>query len=278
MIRPWRRRHEHPIFARFYDRMIAGSERAGLAEMRRSLLARASGRTLEIGAGTGLDLAHYTEAVTELVLAEPDPHMAARLRERVESESFAPGRITVIEAPRRGSSLRRRQLRHGRLGAGPVHGRGSRARAGRGPPRPGRRAASCSSSSTSAPRAGAWPGGRTACERPWGAIAGRLPSQSADRGHARGRRPLDRAARPRALPEVTALGPSADQRGRPPSARASGSGSSRVISAAPRSSTSPALPGLDRLGVGPGRAVAGAPPRPRRRPSPGVRARCRRPT
>ena len=41
--------------------------------MRRSLLARASGRTLEIGAGTGLGLAHYTDAVTELVLAEPDP-------------------------------------------------------------------------------------------------------------------------------------------------------------------------------------------------------------
>ena len=37
---------QHPIFARFYDRMIAGAERGGLAEMRRSLLARASGRAL----------------------------------------------------------------------------------------------------------------------------------------------------------------------------------------------------------------------------------------
>ena len=90
---------EHPLFARIYERMIAGSEKAGLAEMRRSLLARASGRTLTIGAGTGLDLPHFTEAVTELVLAEPDPHMAARLRERVEQGSFAPERITVIEAP-----------------------------------------------------------------------------------------------------------------------------------------------------------------------------------
>jgi ubiquinone/menaquinone biosynthesis C-methylase UbiE len=90
---------EHPFFARIYDRMIAGSERAGLAEKRGALLARASGRTLEIGAGTGLDLPHYTDAVTELVLAEPDPHMAARMRERVDQGSFAPGRITVIEAP-----------------------------------------------------------------------------------------------------------------------------------------------------------------------------------
>lgn len=90
---------EHPVFARFYDRMIGGPERAGLAEMRRSLLARASGRTLEIGAGTGLNLPHYGEAVSELVLAEPDPHMATRLRERLEKEGTAAGRPSVIEAP-----------------------------------------------------------------------------------------------------------------------------------------------------------------------------------
>jgi ubiquinone/menaquinone biosynthesis C-methylase UbiE len=90
---------EHPFFARIYERLLAGSEEAGLADMRRSLLARASGRTLEIGAGTGLDLPHYTDAVTELVLAEPDPHMAERLRERAEGGSFAPGKISVIEAP-----------------------------------------------------------------------------------------------------------------------------------------------------------------------------------
>lgn len=90
---------EHPLFARYYERMIAGSEKAGLADMRRSLLARATGRTLEIGAGTGLDLPHYTDAVSELILAEPDPHMAVRLRERVEAGSFPPKRISVIEAP-----------------------------------------------------------------------------------------------------------------------------------------------------------------------------------
>jgi ubiquinone/menaquinone biosynthesis C-methylase UbiE len=87
------------LFARFYDRMLAGTEKAGLADMRRSLVSRASGRTLEIGAGTGLDLPHHTDAVTELVLSEPDPHMAARLRERVGEGSFAPGKIAVIEAP-----------------------------------------------------------------------------------------------------------------------------------------------------------------------------------
>jgi ubiquinone/menaquinone biosynthesis C-methylase UbiE len=90
---------EHPFFARVYDSLIAGSEKAGLAEMRRSLLAGARGKTLEIGAGTGSNLPHYTDAVTELVLAEPDPHMAARLRERLTAEHPAAASAEVISAP-----------------------------------------------------------------------------------------------------------------------------------------------------------------------------------
>ena len=90
---------EHPIFARFYDRMLVGIEEGGLAEMRRSLLAGATGRTLELGAGTGHNLAHYPAAVTELVMAEPDPHMASRLRARVETEGSPIERVSVSEAP-----------------------------------------------------------------------------------------------------------------------------------------------------------------------------------
>jgi ubiquinone/menaquinone biosynthesis C-methylase UbiE len=87
------------MFARFYDRLMAGTERAGLREMRGALLAQASGRVLELGAGTGHNLEHYTNAVTELIMAEPDPHMARRLRERIEEEGTAAGRPSVIEAP-----------------------------------------------------------------------------------------------------------------------------------------------------------------------------------
>jgi ubiquinone/menaquinone biosynthesis C-methylase UbiE len=73
----------HRLFAALYDRVvIAGPERAGLREMRAELLAAARGRVLELGAGTGLNLAHYGDQVTELVLTEPDPHMARRLRDR----------------------------------------------------------------------------------------------------------------------------------------------------------------------------------------------------
>ena len=87
----------HPIFAAAYDRLLAANEDAGLREMRAELLRSASGRTLEIGAGTGLNLAHYPDAVTELVLAEPDPHMAKRLRLTLEARSPVDS-VQVIEA------------------------------------------------------------------------------------------------------------------------------------------------------------------------------------
>jgi ubiquinone/menaquinone biosynthesis C-methylase UbiE len=90
---------DHPTFARFYDRLTGRMERGGLAEMRHQLLSSASGRLLELGAGTGANLEHYTEAVTELVLAEPDPNMAGLLRERLERDGTAAGNASVIEAP-----------------------------------------------------------------------------------------------------------------------------------------------------------------------------------
>jgi ubiquinone/menaquinone biosynthesis C-methylase UbiE len=89
----------HPIFARFYDRLMDGTERAGLAEMRSALLVEASGRVLELGAGTGLNLEHYTDAATELVLCEPNPNMVGRLRERLANEGTRAGNASVIEAP-----------------------------------------------------------------------------------------------------------------------------------------------------------------------------------
>ncbi|GAA1214385.1 class I SAM-dependent methyltransferase [Kitasatospora nipponensis] len=67
-------------FAAAYDTINGPAERAGLRERRRDLLARASGATIEIGAGTGLNLPHYPAAVDRLVLVEPDPHMRRRLR------------------------------------------------------------------------------------------------------------------------------------------------------------------------------------------------------
>jgi len=80
------------LFALGYDRFLSATEKAGLREMRRELLAQASGRTLELGAGTGLNADLYPESVTELVLTEPDRFMASKLRAKHPAAE-------VIEAP-----------------------------------------------------------------------------------------------------------------------------------------------------------------------------------
>jgi SAM-dependent methyltransferase len=71
------------VFAAIYDPSLWIGERAGMRHYRRDLLIRARGRTLEIGSGTGLNLAHYPDDVDDLVLAEPDPSMRKRLQTAV---------------------------------------------------------------------------------------------------------------------------------------------------------------------------------------------------
>jgi ubiquinone/menaquinone biosynthesis C-methylase UbiE len=88
-----------PVFARAYDRFAKGMEEAGLRETRRELLTRARGRVLEIGAGTGVNIELYPEAVTELVLSEPDPHMVGQLEKRL-GESAVPAEIVEAGAER----------------------------------------------------------------------------------------------------------------------------------------------------------------------------------
>jgi SAM-dependent methyltransferase len=72
------------LFARIYDRTLAPLEEAGLREWRADLLADLSGTVVEIGAGTGLNLAHYPPTVERLVLTEPEPAMLAQLRGRLD--------------------------------------------------------------------------------------------------------------------------------------------------------------------------------------------------
>lgn len=77
------------LFAALYNRVLDGTERDGLGEMRGELLAGASGRTIEIGAGTGVNLEHYPDTVSELALVEPGPHMAKQLREKLAESGRA---------------------------------------------------------------------------------------------------------------------------------------------------------------------------------------------
>ena len=68
------------LFAAMYDRMSRSSEEAGVGEMRQRLLGGVSGDILELGAGTGMNLSHYDEALASLVLTEPEPAMLRRLQ------------------------------------------------------------------------------------------------------------------------------------------------------------------------------------------------------
>jgi ubiquinone/menaquinone biosynthesis C-methylase UbiE len=84
------------FFAATYDRQLRKVEKAGLAEMRGGLLAQAAGDVLEIGGGTGANLAHYPAAVTSLTLTEPDASMLKRLERH--AHQAAPSAL-VLRAP-----------------------------------------------------------------------------------------------------------------------------------------------------------------------------------
>ena len=84
------------LFAWYYPRLMALSERAGGAALRAKALGDAAGRTLEIGAGNGYNLPHYTSAVTELVVTEPSPHMLKLLRQRLTGDPPPVGRWELV--------------------------------------------------------------------------------------------------------------------------------------------------------------------------------------
>jgi len=82
------------LYAAIYDRINSGAERAGLSEERRALLTQAAGATIEIGAGTGLNLSAFPPAVTRLCLVEPDPDMRKRLLRRASGR----GDVEIVDA------------------------------------------------------------------------------------------------------------------------------------------------------------------------------------
>jgi ubiquinone/menaquinone biosynthesis C-methylase UbiE len=82
-----------------YDLMAGRAERAGIADLRTSLLADLEGDIVEIGSGTGASLPHYRRA-TRVVAVEPDESMAKRL----------PGKIADARVPVEVVSARAEQL------------------------------------------------------------------------------------------------------------------------------------------------------------------------
>ncbi|MGW3988704.1 class I SAM-dependent methyltransferase [Streptomyces sp. NPDC004830] len=63
----------HPLFARCYARVSVRAETGmGMGRVRERLLGGLSGRVIEIGAGNGLNFAHYPGTVAEVVAIEPE--------------------------------------------------------------------------------------------------------------------------------------------------------------------------------------------------------------
>src|SRR4051794_13544450 len=96
---------DHPIYAAMYDRLTRPMEDAGLARRRDQLLSGARGSVLEVGGGTGANLAHYPDDVSVTVL-EPDGAMRRRLLARhhdvdviaepIEDADFAPDSFDTV--------------------------------------------------------------------------------------------------------------------------------------------------------------------------------------
>lgn len=87
------------IMALLYDPFVWLGEIAGMRRRRRELLAEARGCVVELGAGTGLNLAHYRDAVDDLVLTEPEPGMRRKLARRLDRLGRA-GRVSDAPAER----------------------------------------------------------------------------------------------------------------------------------------------------------------------------------
>jgi ubiquinone/menaquinone biosynthesis C-methylase UbiE len=84
------------IMSLVYDPFVWLGEALGMRRHRRELLRGAYGCVVEIGAGTGLNVAHYPADVAELVLSEPEPGMRHRLARRLDQH----GRVArILDAP-----------------------------------------------------------------------------------------------------------------------------------------------------------------------------------
>ena len=87
---------EH-VFSALYDPLLWVGERTGMAKRRRDLLSQASGRVLELGAGTGLNLPYYPDEIENLTLTEPAAPMLPKLERRLR-KAARDGEVVVATA------------------------------------------------------------------------------------------------------------------------------------------------------------------------------------
>ena len=71
------------FMAKFYDKIMQEAEDKGLRDWRQLLLQNVSGDILELGCGTGANLAFYPDTINHLWLVEPHALMRKQLREKI---------------------------------------------------------------------------------------------------------------------------------------------------------------------------------------------------
>ena len=86
---------QHPYFARLYSRVSRRLDSYGGSRHRRRLVAPLAGRVIEVGAGNGLNFAHYPETVTRVLAVEPESRLRAEARRAAAS---APVVIDIVSA------------------------------------------------------------------------------------------------------------------------------------------------------------------------------------
>jgi SAM-dependent methyltransferase len=77
----------HRWFAAGYERRTRKGASRYEQELRRRIAGEATGRILEIGAGTGLNFPYFPQGA-DVVATEPDPHMLRRARARAEEHGI----------------------------------------------------------------------------------------------------------------------------------------------------------------------------------------------
>ena len=82
------------LHARLYDAICAWEEKRGLLEWRRQLVSDVEGDVLEVAAGTGLNLRHYSKRA-RVFASEFDPVMLSRAVERADS---SPAEVSLFLA------------------------------------------------------------------------------------------------------------------------------------------------------------------------------------
>src|SRR3954447_13902469 len=89
----------HPLFARLWIKASPKAEDKGAGAHRDDMLAGLEGRVLELGAGNGLNFAHYPATVSEVVAVEPEPYLREKASGRA-TEAAVPVRVIEGEADR----------------------------------------------------------------------------------------------------------------------------------------------------------------------------------